>query len=127
MWQLFATVCNYSQLCATVCKVACRNSFGLMPKVETPYIVPKLPKCQNAETAKTAKTAKTVLAFWHSFGITDTNILYEFRHSFDLFNYINLLKLKKKLKKTFLLAVKDLLQYFINILLYYYKFKFIIQ
>jgi hypothetical protein len=73
-------------------KVACRNSFGPMPKVETPYIVPKLPKHRNA---KTAKTAKTVSAFWHSFSITDTNILYEFRHSFDLFNYINLLKLKK--------------------------------
>jgi hypothetical protein len=95
-------------------KVACRNSFGPMPKVKTPYIVPKLPKRRNAETAE---TAKTVLAFRHSFGITDTNILYEFWHSFDFFNYINLLKLKKKLKKTFLLAVKDLLQYFINILL----------
>jgi hypothetical protein len=35
--------------------------------------------------AKMPKPAKTVSAFRHSFGTTDTNILYEFRHSFDLF------------------------------------------
>jgi hypothetical protein len=55
-----------------------------MPKVETPYIVPKLPKRQNAGTAETAETAETVSAFRHSFGIADTNTLLEFRHIFDI-------------------------------------------
>jgi hypothetical protein len=36
-------------------KVACRNLFGLMPKGETSYIVPKR---RNAETAKPVKIAK---------------------------------------------------------------------
>ena len=67
-------------------KVACRNSFGPMPKVETPYIVSKLPKRQNAETVETAETAETVSAFWHSFGITDTNTLLEFRHCFGIYS-----------------------------------------
>jgi hypothetical protein len=103
--------------------------YDLYTRFPGSYIVLKLLKCWNTKTAKTAETAetaKTILAFWHNFGITNTNILYEFQHSFNLFNYINLLKLKK-MKKTFLLTVKDLLQYFINILLYYCKFKFIIQ
>jgi hypothetical protein len=39
-------------------RVACRNSFGLMLKVKTGLLVPKLPKCQNAITAKTAKTCQ---------------------------------------------------------------------
>ena len=54
-------------------KVACRNLFGLLPKVETSYIVAKR---RNAEIAKLAETAETVetaetsiVKFLHSFGI----------------------------------------------------------
>jgi hypothetical protein len=39
-------------------KVACRNSFDLVPKVETGLLVPKLPKCQNAKMPKLPKLPK---------------------------------------------------------------------
>ena len=53
-------------------KVACRNSFDLVPKVETGLLVPKLPKCQNAETAETAETCRIAVTCrncQNSFGI----------------------------------------------------------
>jgi hypothetical protein len=44
-----------AHLFVAIFKVACQNSFGPMPKVETLYIVLKLPKCQNAKTCQNAK------------------------------------------------------------------------
>ena len=79
-------------------KVACRNLFGLLPKVKTPYIVAKRRNAKMTKPPKLAETAETaetsIIKFLYSFGIVYYKILIRFRHSFD-----TLLSLKKKNEK----------------------------
>src|SRR5215469_5438074 len=76
-----------------------------MAKVKIPYIMSKLQNCKTAKLSKFAKLSKLaklpklvkllklakllklvkpLYNFIYSFGITNSNILYEFWHSFDI-------------------------------------------